>query len=55
VREALSGIREFSGVTGSMSYPPASRIPVKTVTVLRIRQGMTELFRQLTPMQVPAP
>jgi branched-chain amino acid transport system substrate-binding protein len=55
VREALAGIREFSGVTGSMFYPPASRIPVKTVTVLRIRQGMTELFRQLTPMQVPAP
>lgn len=55
VRDALAGIREFNGVTGSMHYPANSRIPVKTVTILGIRQGTTELFRQLTPMSVPDP
>jgi branched-chain amino acid transport system substrate-binding protein len=55
VREALSGIREFSGVSGSMSYPAGSRIPLKSVTVLQIRQGGTELFRQFVPEKVPAP
>jgi branched-chain amino acid transport system substrate-binding protein len=55
VRLALAAIRQFDGVTGSMSYPATSRIPVKTVTLLRIRQGKTELFRQLVPTQVPHP
>jgi branched-chain amino acid transport system substrate-binding protein len=55
VREALAEVREFEGVTGSMSYAPNSRIPVKEVTVLRIRQGTVELFRQFTPAEVPEP
>jgi len=55
VRSALAGIREFSGVTGSMFYPAGGRIPVKTVTILSVRQGNVALFRQLTPQNVPAP
>jgi len=55
IREALSGVREFKGVTGRMSYPPGSRIPTKTVTILRIGNGKTELFRQLTPTEIPDP
>lgn len=55
VRDALAEIREFTGVTGRMSYPPGSRIPLKAVTILRIRDGRTELFRQLTPREVPGP
>jgi branched-chain amino acid transport system substrate-binding protein len=55
VRQALAGIRDFNGVTGTMHYPPDSRIPVKAVTIIRIEQGALELFRQLTPMEVPAP
>jgi len=55
VRDALAGIREFNGVTGSMYYPANSRIPVKTVTILRVRQGTSELYRQLTPAIVPEP
>jgi branched-chain amino acid transport system substrate-binding protein len=55
VREALAGIRDFTGVTGRMHYPPGSRIPVKTVTILRISNGALELFRQLEPSEVPLP
>lgn len=55
VREALSGIREFSGVTGRMSYPTDSRIPTKSVAILRITGGRTELFGQLMPKEIPGP
>jgi branched-chain amino acid transport system substrate-binding protein len=55
VREALAGIQDFTGVTGTMHYPPGSRIPVKSVSVLQIQQGNVTLLRQLTPEQVPAP
>lgn len=55
VRNALAGIRNFEGVTGAMTYPPGSRIPVKTVTILEIDQGERRLVRQLQPIQVPSP
>jgi branched-chain amino acid transport system substrate-binding protein len=55
VREGLSSIREFTGVTGTMLYPAGSRIPVKSVTILRIEQGNTTLFKQLLPESVPDP
>lgn len=55
VRNSLAGIRNFEGVTGKMKYPPGSRIPVKTVTILEIDQGRRRLVRQLQPLQVPAP
>ena len=55
VRHALASIQEFTGVTGTMRYPPGSHIPVKSVTVLRIQQGETALFNELVPEQVPPP
>jgi len=55
VRAALSSIRDFAGVTGQMHYPAGSRIPVKSVTILRIEQGDVSLFRQLLPEHVPEP
>ena len=33
VRNALAGIEAFTGVTGTLYYPPGSRIPVKSVSV----------------------
>ena len=48
-------LAEAIDMAGSMHYPPGSRIPVKTVTVLRIHQGTLELFRQLIPAVVPPP
>ena len=55
VRQALGDIHEFTGVTGTMRYPQGSRIPVKSVTVLRIEDGETALIRVLVPDQVPEP
>jgi branched-chain amino acid transport system substrate-binding protein len=55
VRSALSSIREFNGVTGAMHYPAGSRIPLKSVTILRIDRGHLQLFRQFVPARVPPP
>ena len=55
VRKALGEIREFTGVTGTLRYPPGSHIPVKSVSVLQVQDGTTALFRTLMPDQVPPP
>jgi branched-chain amino acid transport system substrate-binding protein len=55
VRRALSGIRRFQGVTGTISYPAGSRIPSKSVTILQIEQGQRRLVSKLLPAKVPSP
>jgi branched-chain amino acid transport system substrate-binding protein len=55
VRRALSGIRRFQGVTGTIIYPAVSRIPSKSVTILRIEQGQRQLVSKLRPARVPHP
>ncbi|MDA2919666.1 ABC transporter substrate-binding protein [Desulfobacterota bacterium AH_259_B03_O07] len=55
VLKALARIREFEGVTGTMSYPPGSRIPTKSVTILEIERGKRKLVRELLPARVPPP
>jgi len=55
IRRALSGIQRFQGVTGTISYPAGSRIPSKSVTILRIEQGRRHLVSKLLPARVPSP
>jgi branched-chain amino acid transport system substrate-binding protein len=55
VLDALAGIREFEGVTGTMGYTPDNRIPRKSVTILQIEGGKRKLVRQLLPERVPPP
>jgi len=55
VRRALSGIRRFQGVTGTISYPAGNRIPAKSVTILQIEQGQRRLISKVLPARVPPP
>ena len=55
VLQALGDIRDFTGVTGSLHYPQDSRIPTKSVSVLRIQDGASAFFRTLVPERVPPP
>jgi len=55
VRRALSGTREFQGVTGTISYPAGSRIPSKSVTILRIERGQRRMVSKFLPARVPSP
>jgi len=55
VRRALTRIRRFNGITGTISYPSGSRIPSKSVTILQIEQGQRKLVTNLLPASVPPP
>lgn len=55
VRRALAGIRQFDGVTGTMSYPKGSRIPTKSVSLVGVSGGKLRLVREILPKRVPLP
>jgi branched-chain amino acid transport system substrate-binding protein len=55
IRTALEGVRRFESVTGTLSYPEGSRIPVKSVTIIEVEKGLFKLVHELTPREVPAP
>lgn len=55
VRQALASIRDFDGITGSITYGPDSRIPQKGVTIMEVRDGIQKLVVELVPEKVPAP
>ncbi len=54
VLAALPGVR-LDGVTGRLSYPPGSRIPIKPVAVVAIDGGKRHLVATLAPTGVPPP
>ena len=49
IRRSLAATRGFRMVTGTLSYAPGRRIPVKPVAVLRLKDGRPSLFRNVTP------
>jgi len=49
IRRALAATRGFPMVTGTLSYTPGRRTPVKPVAVLRLTDGQPSLFRNVTP------
>lgn len=55
VEKALSGIRDFKGVTGKIGYPDGSRIPLKSVSIVAINRGLLSLADQFIPASVPPP
>jgi branched-chain amino acid transport system substrate-binding protein len=55
VRAALAATKDFPGVTGTISYGPGDRIPMKSVTILAIDRGATRFVTSFVPQSVPAP
>jgi len=55
VRISLMTIRNIEGITGTISYSPSSRIPKKSVSIIKIDKGSRSLVEQILPSQVPAP
>ena len=55
ITRALEATREFAGVTGAISFTPASHVPNKTVTVLALHGGKLTLAAQVIPQNVPRP
>jgi len=52
---ALAATQGLEGVTGTISYPSGSRIPSKSVTLLRVLAGQFTWAWEIAPNQVPVP
>ena len=55
VRLALTGIQDFPGVTGTISFGADSRIPSKSVTIMEVVDGSQQFVQELTPKKIPTP
>jgi branched-chain amino acid transport system substrate-binding protein len=49
IREALAATRGFAMVTGTVSYAPGRRVPVKPVTIVRLQHGRPMFYRTVSP------
>ena len=45
----------FQGVTGTISFSPASHVPLKTVWVIAVQNGEKSLATAFVPASVPPP
>ncbi len=55
VRQSLAQIKDYQGVTGTISFGPDGHIPKKSVTILEIAGGREKFVTQFVPDKVPAP
>lgn len=55
VRQALASTTGFHGVTGEISYRDGSRIPAKSVTIMRVDGGRQEYVGSVLPTKIPPP
>jgi branched-chain amino acid transport system substrate-binding protein len=55
VRNAVAEIRDFAGVTGTISFAPGGQIPIKSVTIMAVENGRPSFEASVTPTQVPPP
>jgi len=55
ILEALKSTKDFPGITGSITFPPGSRIPQKGVTMILVKGGKFTLAAEIVPEKVPAP
>ena len=49
VRDALAATKGYEGVTGTISYTGGSRVPLKTVAVMAVRDGKVGLVTTIVP------
>jgi branched-chain amino acid transport system substrate-binding protein len=55
LREGLAAMREYYGLTGSISYRNQSQVPDKSVTIMEIKDGSVIAVGERMPRIVPAP
>ena len=55
VRNALAKMKGFEGITGSISYLPESRIPLKSVSIINVTQGKQQFVGEYLPSKIPKP
>jgi branched-chain amino acid transport system substrate-binding protein len=55
IEKGLSQIKDFPGVTGTISYPAGTKVPAKAVSVLIVLGGKFRTLATIVPEYVPAP
>jgi branched-chain amino acid transport system substrate-binding protein len=55
IEKGLSQIKDFPGVTGTISYPAGTKVPAKAVSVLIVLGGKFRTLAAIVPEYVPAP
>jgi len=55
VRKALAATKGFKGVTGTINYPKGTRVPQKSVTIIKVDKGKFIFVKQVMPSEIPAP
>lgn len=49
IRDALATTRDFQTVTGVISYPEGQRKPIKSVTIIRVQDGVYSFVTEIRP------
>ena len=49
IRDALAETKDFQGVTGVISYESGKRVPNKSVTIIRVQDGVYSFVKEITP------
>jgi branched-chain amino acid transport system substrate-binding protein len=55
IRDALAATQGYKGITGSISYPPDSRVPQKTVSIIGVKDDHLFLAAEVTPNWIAKP
>ncbi len=54
IRDALAETKDFQGVTGVISYESGKRVPNKSVTIIRVQDGVYSFVKEIVPSAMPA-
>jgi branched-chain amino acid transport system substrate-binding protein len=55
VREGLTRIKDFPGVTGNITFAAGNRIPLKSVTIMQVDSGGQKFEAEILPKNVAPP
>ncbi|MEN3202329.1 MAG: ABC transporter substrate-binding protein [Atribacterota bacterium] len=55
IPEGLAQIRDFQGVSGTISYEGGSQVPNKSVAVIEVKNGKFVTVKQVAPAYLPDP
>jgi len=55
IEEGLALVKDFPGVTGSITFAEGSKVPQKGVSVLVVKNGIFETLESMIPSYIPAP
>ncbi len=53
--KALDNTKDFKGATGSISYQSGLKVPLKSVSIVHMKDGKATLSAEWIPEKIPTP